>query len=190
MPDSTYNRSFAQFAANNNIRMLGTDVAPTFCARDITRFLDKVSEPHQFRVEGKLGLYLDLEGLKRVLSKSRKPNAEVLAKELGMEIINPDYIINKEMLFRIITGGFPDQSFKYQHVIGPFQVDIYFDVLNVVVEFDESHHSTIPQIASDNIRETFLIEATHCEIIKCKVSDIGLIHTMIRMNEIISARSL
>jgi very-short-patch-repair endonuclease len=82
-------------------------------------------------------------GVKRLVSRSRKPNAKMLAKELGIEVLSSP--IESEYLLTI-KKSFAHLNPVDQFFVNGFRIDLYFSEHRIAVECDENNHNDYDKI--------------------------------------------
>ena len=85
--------------------------------------------------------YISLEKLKQIIACSRKPNAKVIAKDLGMEIINTHCVAIESTNIAFIMAAFSGESMIHQYYVDPYFIDLYFDKYKIAVECDEQKNT-------------------------------------------------
>jgi very-short-patch-repair endonuclease len=73
-----------------------------------------------------------------------------------------------DILNKVFNGILP---FVNEYKVGNYKVDIYFDSLNLCVEFDENYHDSKSQIEKDTEREDFIKKALNCKFVRVKIGE-------------------
>lgn len=192
----TCRKSCYDFAKNNNIRMAGTEIDPMFCITDIQTYLEmtnihtSIGAGSILKKEKKIIknlLYLNLSGLKRFLVRSRMPKVGIIACALGMEVDNLQFDCLEASAIQTLTSVFHRQSMQFSFPVGPYRIDLYFDVHKIAVEFDEAHHNTSTNIKLDKIREQYIVDHIQCRFVRCRINrEMGsLTQTIARLIDLI-----
>ena len=108
-------------------------------------------------------------GIKRLVSKSRKPQARELAKQLGLECyFSP---IEADCL-RIIQSAFQHLKPIQQFQISDYKIDIYFPEHKIAVECDENDHSAYNK-REEIIRQNQITKLLGCQFIRFNPNEKG-----------------
>ena len=195
---------------NLPIRIIGSPVEPFFYASDILAVLGlknitasiknfnhtELATP-EMRAHHNLVTYkkyrgdmrrddsvklLTENGVRRLLSNSRTPNAERMRSLLD----DKKYYYNSipEMNFvDKIQKTFSGDKIELQKQILGYRVDLYFTDYNIAVEFDESHHNY--QTIADAHRQNVIENELKCIFIRAKQTDdifeiMGKIYALIK----------
>lgn len=108
-------------------------------------------------------IFISTEGLKVLLSSSRKEKAKKLCHELGLNI--SIYLKDETQYISIIKRSFSHIESIEQYNIGIYYIDLYFPKLKLAVECDEKGHKYY-KTSSENIREDYIKKVLKCEIIR------------------------
>lgn len=86
-------------------------------------------------------IYADKEGLKVILSRSRKPGCKSLMEQLDLDINTKKQCIEANVLESIIDY-LDVRKIKYelQYPLGKYKIDMYIPKFNIVIEIDEMGH--------------------------------------------------
>jgi very-short-patch-repair endonuclease len=96
-------------------------------------------------------IYLSTNGLKRLLVKSRKPEACEFAKTLGLDINHIKYTCIELDFLKAVKETFNGEIIKNQFPVGLYRLDIYMPRYKLAIECDESQHKR--QKEKDDERE-------------------------------------
>lgn len=112
--------------------------------------------------------YIDMCSLKVMLSKSRKPVAGQVCKALGFDVCDMYSPAVESSSLSFIMACFDGESMKLQHKVGPYYVDLYFDVHGIAVECDEqgSRHQSCKGITADLHRQRFIENELSCVFVR------------------------
>jgi very-short-patch-repair endonuclease len=103
-------------------------------------------------------------GVRQVLVKSRQPNAQKLANNLGLkEILIPS---KEAKSISVIKNAFIHLSPVSQFFVAGFRIDLYFPSDRLAVECDELHHSTFKQKEQDTARQDIITKTLGCKWIR------------------------
>lgn len=118
--------------------------------------------------------YLTINGIKRLISKSRKVNAIDVAKKLGIDRIYSTPLETEVVDF--IKKTYPNEELICQYRIDPYKIDLYFPKYKLAVECDEYHHKYKEN--KDKEREDYIKKQINCEFIRFKQANVkGKEHT-------------
>jgi len=83
-----------------------------------------------------------------------------------LSFTDSSFLYRKELFFsEVLKNTFKDiLEIKHQYFVKDYIVDFYIPKLNIVIEFDEPHHSQ--QIEKDKKREDDIIKFLGCEFIR------------------------
>jgi len=122
-------------------------------------------------------LYLTKRGITILLQKSRKSNADLVAKNFGLDLYKtylPPIEVN---ILEHLRAVFTTEIIRHQYrVTGKghsFFIDIYFPRWRIAVEVDEDHHRTTPHALKDKERESLIISKERCTFLRCSPSEEG-----------------
>lgn len=153
--------------ANQIGKLLGTDHI-----RALTKNYNKTFIGyHKIHTKGGFQnvLFLSMDGVKQLISNSRKPKAVELAKALGFKIHDLK-IVNFEMkTIDQITRAFKGEEANLQFRVNPYYVDLYFPRVNLAVECDERQHQQRKK--EDDERESVIMKKLNCTFIRYRPYD-------------------
>ena len=110
--------------------------------------------------------FITLVGLKMLLCRSRKVNAKRLAHDLGIEVVNTMCVPVETNAVEFLRVAFEGVSCIPQYAVGPYHIDLYFDVHRVAVECDEASGHGRSRAASDLARQSYIEEKTGCTFVR------------------------
>jgi very-short-patch-repair endonuclease len=114
-------------------------------------------------------LFLNEEGVKIVISKSRSIYAYDLAKFFNFNILNIFIgTIENDTLLKIITV-FKNEKFILQYRCDKYKIDLYFFDYKLAIECDEDYHKN--QTDNDLIRQTYIEDKLQCHFIRYSVNN-------------------
>lgn len=116
------------------------DLVPRRCKREKQQLMGNIVDHNQA-----IAVWIDEEGLRIFLSKSRLPRATQLATKMGIDI-NMRHTTHEEETIGAIECSFPGEVIRRQMPVESststwYRVDLYFKEHNIVVECDENGHS-------------------------------------------------
>jgi very-short-patch-repair endonuclease len=85
-------------------------------------------------------LYLSENGLKRILSKSRRNGASDLMKALGLNVHHIKYSCMEADVLKAVEETFAGQEMIKQHSVGKYFIDLYMPKYKLAIECDEYTH--------------------------------------------------
>jgi very-short-patch-repair endonuclease len=106
--------------------------------------------------------YYTMQGLKRLVTNSRKIKAVELGKHLGFELIK--HVSYEQETTAQILVAFDGEDICEQYHVHPYTVDLYFQKYKLVIECDEKQHAK--QIERDKERELFIKKKIGCIFIR------------------------
>jgi hypothetical protein len=114
-------------------------------------------------------LFLSEPALKLFLQKSRKPNAKLLAKALGLDL---DILISpiEANCIGIIESAFQHLNPVSQFFVNGYRIDLYFPQHRLAVECDEHRHSHVPK-KQEKSRQDSIAKALGCKFIRFNPHD-------------------
>lgn len=85
------------------------------------------------------------------------------------------------LISNIFKGVLP---YEFEKKVLSYRVDIYFESLNLCVEYDENHHSKKLSIKEDLERESIIKNESGCKFLRVKIGDeIDSINTILKINK-------
>ena len=109
-------------------------------------------------------LHLTMDGVKRLLSKSRSTAAAALAKEIGMNVAESLYTCVEQDSLAFIQQVFHGKLMVTQYFCCGYRIDLYFPKERVAVECDESFHCH--QADVDIKRQAALTSVLECKFVR------------------------
>lgn len=82
---------------------------------------------------------VSLNGLKHILCATRRPIPKEILDYYNIEEYNRFQCEEAKWLNNIIRA-FPGETIKIQYAVGPYRLDAYFPIHNIVLEIDEDSH--------------------------------------------------
>lgn len=127
-----------------------------------------LSEKHHVYVKTKGGMqmvnYITFEGLRQLLTNSRKIEAVNFAKCLGIDIKYTSYLCSETDTIMRIMQAFSNENMIRQYKVKKFAIDLYFTDYKLAIECDEDHYDK----EKDSKREKEIIETLGCKFIRYK----------------------
>jgi very-short-patch-repair endonuclease len=109
--------------------------------------------------------YITLYGLKKLIAKCKKPTALILAKELGIDILNFKKLDAEIETIDQIQKVFRNENMITQYMIlCKYKIDLYFPDYNLAIECDEKFHNN--NLDKDIERETQIKNKLNCVFIR------------------------
>jgi len=84
--------------------------------------------------------HLNMDGLKRLIVGSRKPNALKLCEELGINVLNHKYECKESESLGAIMKAFSGEKMQKEYTVLNYRIDLYFSDYNRAIECDENGH--------------------------------------------------
>ncbi len=110
-------------------------------------------------------IYINDQGLKILVSKSRMINATSIAKDMGIDIHDHKYVTKEAETLEAITKAFSGEKMRLQHTVNDYRIDLYFPDYNLCVECDENGHSDYNADA-DRKRTRIITKRLKCKWIR------------------------
>jgi very-short-patch-repair endonuclease len=109
--------------------------------------------------------FITLNGLKKLLSKSRKHKVIDFAKFLNIDILDIHSPCFESTNIAKIMKVFKNENIKCQYSVDNYYfIDLYFIDYNLAIECDEVEHKYTKE--QDIIREEYIIEKLNCHFIR------------------------
>lgn len=167
-----------------NLINYGTTDEPLFKAKDIGDLLDiknirdnvaKLDEKYKTKRNvksngGKISStwLVSLDGVKRIIIKSRKSECIELCKILNIDC--EIKVVSEEINFvNQILIAFKTFKIELQYVCLNYRIDLYFIDYKLAIEFDESH--SYKGKYDDKIRQKIIEEKLKCKFLRVKYND-------------------
>lgn len=172
-----------EYFKNENIINYGSDENPLFKAKDIGDLLgiknirDTIANlESKFKLKQKLltkggkqnQWFITLDGIKYVLSSSRKPKSINLCKLFNIEY-NLKIVAKETQFIYQIKTAFKNYNMKEQFPCLNYRIDLYFTDYNLPIEFDENH--SYKNSINDKIRQNEIEEYLQTKILRVKYND-------------------
>lgn len=105
--------------------------------------------------------YIDAQGVKALVSRSRKPESVAMAEELGIDVSDFKAVYHEPKTIKQLKAAFQGILMQEQFAVGMYRIDLYFPDHKLAVECDEHNHiDRDPQV--EHIRETFITRQLDC----------------------------
>jgi len=109
--------------------------------------------------------YINIDGLRMLCCKSRKPQSAMLANGLGVNLDDMKTMMQETKTLAVLGEIFKGEVIKLQHVVGPYRVDMFLPVYNVVVECDEHRHRHYTK-EHEELRESYITDTLGCKWVR------------------------
>ena len=109
-------------------------------------------------------MFLNQNGVKRLIANSRKPLALEMAKLLGIQIFDCKMARYEAVTLRDIMKAFDGEEMVLQYHVGSFQLDMYFPKYKLALECDEKSHRKY--IEADAERQAYIETQLNCAFIR------------------------
>ena len=110
-------------------------------------------------------VFLSIDGIKRVVVGSRKHNAVLLAKWLGIDILNTKILSKEEETLSCILKPFKGEDMKEQYTVDGYRIDLYFPTHKLAIECDELGHKD-RDIGYEVTRQKYIETKLGCTFIR------------------------
>jgi hypothetical protein len=172
-----------EYFKNEKIINYGSYENPLFKAKDIGDLLgiDQIrktleSLDTKFKIKKKAltksgeqnQWFLTIDGIKYVLSISRKPKSINLCKLFNIEY-NIKIVAKETQFIYQIKTAFKNYNMKEQFSCLNYRIDLYFTDYNLAIEFDENH--SYKNSINDKIRQNEIEEYLQTKILRVKYND-------------------
>ena len=86
-------------------------------------------------------IFINENGIRQLLVKSRMINAVDVAKWLGIDILNAKHVCKEMHTLKPIMTALQGQKMRTQYPVLDYRIDLYFPEYNLCIECDENGHS-------------------------------------------------
>lgn len=107
-------------------------------------------------------VFINKDGLEKIICTSRKPNAIELAKQLGYKIITT---VKEQETILILKESFKHINCKTQCQVGKYRIDLYIADYNLAIECDEYNHKHNSSNYEEQ-RESYIKRKLNCDFIR------------------------
>ena len=114
--------------------------------------------------------YLNEEGIRELVLKSKQPKAADLAERLGINVHKHKYTSKENDSIEIIMKTFHGEKMERQFKIGNYRIDLYLSEHKIAVEFDEFDHIG-RDINYEIYRQKFIEEQLQCTFVRYNPDD-------------------
>ena len=139
--------------------------------RDSIKFFEDGSEKMTVEASTNGGkqklLFLSENGVKKLIVRSRKPIALVLAKAMGFTTFDCKVATIEASTILQIMQAFDGHEMKHQFMVNKYLIDLYFPQFNLAIECDEHHHNVATNRKKDAMRQADICETNgQCTFIR------------------------
>lgn len=159
--------------SNGEIYFKASDIGKLLGFKNIRQSLRTFSDEEKkiFKVKttgGEQNLsYLNLNGLKKFICKSRKKgNMLALAKILDIDVLQTTISNVENDTIQIIKKVFHHEDMVEQYKCDKYRIDLYFPQKKIAIECDELHHQIQGNIIKDNERQSYIKDKLDCIFIR------------------------
>ena len=114
--------------------------------------------------------YLNEEGIRELLLKSKQPKAADLAEHLSINVHKHKYTPTENDSIEIIMKTFHGEKMERQFKIGNYRIDLYLPEHKIAVECDEFDHIG-RDINYEIFRQKFIEEQLQCTFVRYNPDD-------------------
>ena len=114
--------------------------------------------------------YLNEEGIRELVLKSKQPKAADLAEHLGINVQKHKYTSKENDSIEIIMKTFHGEKMERQFKIGNYRIDLYLPEHKIAVECDEFDHIG-RDINYEIFRQKFIEEQLQCTFVRYNPDD-------------------
>ena len=162
------------------VKIIGDE--PYWVAKDVCEILDYSHTPSvvrkldgdektkaKFKTNGgkQTMIMLNKEAVKKLVLSSRKPEAKVLAREIGLGVITTK---EQDTLETVINSIKDIVEYETQFSVGEYRIDLYLPNLKIAIECDENGHSN-RDLEQEFKRQNFIKQQLNCEFIRFNPDD-------------------
>lgn len=134
----------------------------------------KVMMPVQTIQGSQSMIFVTMEGVRYILSKSRKVSARQLALEFGMTVTDNHFVAVEPAVVRFITTAFSGETFVTQYRVGVYMIDLFIPRVLVAIEVDEeSAHGNYNKEADQKRQLHIETAIPGCRFIRCRPEESG-----------------
>ncbi|KAG5187432.1 hypothetical protein JKP88DRAFT_243941 [Tribonema minus] len=105
-------------------------------------------------------------GVRKLVCRSRKPNAALLAKNLGIDVYSNHYMTEEADTLSFLMQAFDGEEIYTQYAVGPYVIDMYFPRVKLAIECDEESHHKRSNVEADLRRQRHIEELLGCSFIR------------------------
>lgn len=115
--------------------------------------------------------YLTIHGVKKLVQKSRKPEAMKLAQQLGFSI-ETKYLMKEQEIVKHVCDFLHELHIvtEFQKSVGRYRIDLYLPDYKIAMEIDEHGHRD-RDLHNEKCREDFLKRALGCNFYRINPDD-------------------
>ena len=116
-------------------------------------------------------IYINDNGLRRLILKSTKPNSIAIAKQFKIDI-ETKYTNKETEIISFIQTFLTSLSipFEFQKTVGSFRIDLYLPEHKIAIEIDEFNHRNRCPIY-ERSRQEYITNALQCQFIRFNPDD-------------------
>lgn len=111
------------------------------------------------------------DGVKQLLSRTRKANACALANIFGVQVFDQISIDYEASTLAKIKTSFEGETMIEQYTVGSYRIDLYFPKYKLAIECDEKQHGYTANITSDQVRQSYIEDKLKCKFLRYKPHD-------------------
>ena len=115
-------------------------------------------------------IFINENGLKSLIIKSRMINANEFAKTLGIDVLNHKYESKEIESIVAITKVFNGEKMRTQFPVLSYRVDLYFPDYNLCIECDENGHGGY-NIENEQKRHDEITKKLKCKWVRFNPDD-------------------
>lgn len=168
--------------SENNIRVISVENKKWYMANDIAhklkldkktilKKLNSIEKRHkrQFTIKTNGGVqkcnFVDFNGFKIIICKSRSYSCSDLAKTYGININNEYIIDNETKTLMMINKSFKNIKMIREYKIGKYRVDAYMPKYKIAIECDENNHRNYDN-DKEREREEYIKNELDCSFVR------------------------
>jgi very-short-patch-repair endonuclease len=111
-------------------------------------------------------VFLTYAGVRRLLAKSRKPAAAVLAKAFGMLVHDNHYVCVEAAALTFLSQALKGLSMRQQFHVGRYRIDLYFPKHKLALECDEEGSHGLGRVSQDHERQKYIEKQLKCTFLR------------------------
>lgn len=115
-------------------------------------------------------IFININGVKTLLLKTKKPIEKNLTELFGINILNYKILTKEQKFLNYIIKIFKHHDIRLQYPILNYKIDLYILDLNLAIECDENGHNNYNQ-ELEKIRQSDIEHLLKCKFIRFNPDD-------------------
>lgn len=105
-----------------------------------------------------IALWINIEGCKQLIASSRKAQANSLANQLGIQLLQLKKVCKEAGTLEQIQKAFHGTQMLLQYTVAAYRVDMYMPEYNIAIECDEQGHANYNAMADAERSEIISVQ--------------------------------